>query len=386
MKYFLFSPLLLLTALDAKPVLENQSCKVCHPQIYQEYQNSMHSKSSIYKDILHKAVWDKHPAKAKGEYSCAKCHTPSDHQLMNGKSQLADNPTQQSEPISCQLCHQIESIEKHAKSNKNIFTSKDKHFFSANKEKKGEKIKFKQESRFFGLLTIQSGSPHHSIDYSNENYYNGDACMGCHSHKQNAKGFIVCDMEVKQGDSKETCISCHMPKVQGSLANHKESPSHAFHGLSIHNSPAQTLAKYVKLTLDQQANAFDIMIKNEATHALFPQPLRLAQLRVNIEREGKTIPLKTESFVKIIGTTGKMSMPWLADSIISDNSIKALETRKIHYDITLQKTDKLIVVFGYYVISPKIAKKLNITDKETIKFIPLTSKRFILLETSEQDK
>ncbi len=377
MKSFLFFILLLLTTLDAKPALKNQSCQVCHPQIYQEYKNSMHSKSSIYKDALHKAVWDRHPAKAKGDYSCAKCHTPSDHKLMSGKSQLTDNQIQQSEPISCQLCHQIESIEKHAKSNKNIFTSKEKHFFSANKEKKGEKIEFKQESRFFGLLTLQSGSPHHNIDYSNENYYNADVCMGCHSHKQNTKGFTVCDMEVKQGDSKETCISCHMPKVQGSLANHKDSPSHAFHGSSIHNSTPQTLSKYIKLTLDQQTNGFDITIKNEATHTLFPQPLRLAQLRVNIKREGKTTHLKTESFARVIGMDGEASMPWLADSIISDNSIKALETRKIHYDTTVQKTDILTVVFGYYVVNPQVAKKLDITDKETRKFIPLSSKRFI---------
>ncbi len=357
--------------------LENTTCKTCHPVIYQEYQNSAHSRSSIYKDAIHKAVWDKHPAKEKGEYNCAKCHTPSDHQLLAGKSTLADNPIQQTEPISCQLCHQIESIEKHAKANKNIFTDKKKHFFSADKDKKGSKIELEKKSYFFGLLTTYSGSPHHDIDYSNKNYYNGDACMGCHSHKQNSKGFTVCDMEIKQGDSEETCISCHMPKVKGSLANQKGSATHAFHGSNTRNN-TKTLSKYIKLSLDKSSEGFDIKIKNKATHALFPQPMRLGELRVTIEREGKVISLETKSFSRVIGTDGKASMPWLADAIISNNTIKALETRDVHYDTAIEDGDKVTVEFGYYLVNPKVAKKLNITEKSATEFILLSRERFIL--------
>ena len=381
MNKWIISIMLMLASTQYAAALENTTCKTCHPAIYQEYQNSMHSRSSVFKDSIHKAVWDKHPAKIKGDYSCAKCHTPSDHQLMTGKSQLTDNSTQQTEPISCQKCHQIESIEKHAKSNKNIYTEKDKHFFSADKEKKGTKIELKKESHFFGLLTTYSGSPHHDIDYSNENYYNGDACMGCHSHRQNSKGFAVCDMEVKQGDSKETCISCHMPKIKGSLANQKGSTTHAFHGSNIESNTLAALSTYIKLTLDQQTTGFDIVIKNEATHTLFPQPLRLGELRVTIEREGKIIPLKTESFARVIGTEGKASMPWLADSIISDNSIKAHETRKVHYGTAIQKGDIIAVEFGYYLVNPKAAKKLNITDKHATDFILLSRERFTLSES-----
>jgi len=50
---------------------------------------------------------------------------------------------------------------------------------------------------------------------------------------------------------------------------------------------------------------------------------------VSIERDGKVLELKTESFARVIGTNGKVSMPWLADAIISDTTIKAHETRKV---------------------------------------------------------
>jgi len=295
---------------------------------------------------------------------------------MSGKSKLADNEIQRTEPISCQQCHKIESVEKHTKVNKNILTTKPKTFFSADKDLKGTKVVFKEESSFFGMFTKKSGSPYHDIDYSNESYYNGDSCMGCHSHKQNSKGFAVCDLEVKQGDSKESCISCHLPQVQGSLANQKESATHAFHGQSIHNTTPALLSKYIKLSLDKNANGFNVNIKNEATHTLFPQPLRLNQLKVSIERDGKSIDLKTESFARVIGTDGKPSMPWLADAIISDTSIKALETRTVKYDDVLKEGDTVVVKFGYYVVNPKAAKKLEITDKSVTEFIVLTKKRF----------
>jgi len=378
MKSLLALFLLLLVTTQTYASLENTTCKQCHPVIYQEYQGSIHAKASIYNDAVHKAVWDKHPAKKKGNYNCAKCHTPSDQALVSGKSKLTQNEIQNTEPISCQACHTIESVEKHTKANKNHFIDKKKYFYSSDKEKKGTKVVFKEESHFLGMFKTKTGSPHHDIDYSNEGYYTGDACMGCHSHKQNAKGFAVCDLEVKQGDSKETCISCHMPQVKGSLANQKQSPTHAFHGHSIHNDTPTLLSKYIKLSLAQTNNGFEVNIKNEATHTLFPQPLRLNQLKVSIEREDKIIVLNTESFARVIGTDGKPSMPWLADAIISDTSIKALETRKITYDTVLQKGDTIILQFGYYIANPKAAKKLDITDESVTKFIVLTKKRITI--------
>jgi DNA-directed RNA polymerase subunit RPC12/RpoP len=375
----LLSMLLFLLALtQANATLENITCKKCHPIIFDEYQNSIHSKASIFKDAVHKAVWDKHPAKPKNNYKCAKCHTPSDHDLISGKSKLADNEIQQTEPISCKACHTIDSVEEHAKANKNKFTNKKKYFYSANQAKKGTKVVFKEESSFFGMIKTKVGSPYHDIDYANEGYYNGDMCMGCHAHKQNGKGFVICDLEVAQGDSKETCVSCHMPKIQGTLANQVHTATHAFHGASIHNSTPKELSKYIKLSVEKKDKGFEVAIKNEATHTLFPQPLRLNQLKVSIERAGKTIQLKTESFAKVIGTNGKPAMPWLADAVISDTSIKAHETRKVSYDETLQKGDTVIVEFGYFMVNPKAAKKLEITDKSVTEFIVLTKKRFTI--------
>jgi len=355
--------------------LENSTCKQCHPVIYNEYQNSMHAKASIFKDPVHKAVWDKHPAKAKGNYKCAKCHTPADHTLLQQKGLPQPNSIQMNEPISCQSCHTIKDVVKHATANENIYTTKKKYFYSADKAQKGQKVIFKEEKSLFGLITKTSGSPYHDIDYSNENFYNGNMCLGCHDHKENGKGFAVCDMQIKQGDSKENCISCHMPQTQGSLANQKQSPTHAFHGGNVHHKPVD-LSKYVKLTLNQNSDGFTITIKNEATHTLFPQPLRLSQLRVSIEKEGKEKTLSPVNFSRIIGTEGKPSMPWLATEVISDNTIKALESREVSFKEPVEKGDVVVVHFGYYIANPKAAQKLNIQDPEASQFIILKTERF----------
>ncbi len=74
----------------------------------------MHKKSSIKEDKVHKAIWDKHPAKAKGNYKCAKCHIP-DNNVHNG--------------ITCVSCHSIIDIEEHPKVNKNIYETKDKTLY-----------------------------------------------------------------------------------------------------------------------------------------------------------------------------------------------------------------------------------------------------------------
>ncbi|MCH9813397.1 MAG: cytochrome c family protein [Epsilonproteobacteria bacterium] len=364
----------------AKPALENQTCKACHPKIYKEYQNSMHRKSSIYNNEVHRAIWEKHPASKKGNYKCATCHTPSDHDLISGKSNLHKNAIQTSEPISCQHCHQIQSIEKHQKANKNILTTKTKTktFFATDHVKKGTKLEYKDKKMFFGLLSKKVGSPYHDIDYSNENYYTGELCMGCHSHKQNSHDFAICDLEVKEGDSKETCISCHMPQVKGSMANQKQTPTHSFHGATALTLKPNLLSKYIGLTLTQKAEGFTITLENHANHTLVPHPLRVAKLKVEILRHGKTITLKSKTFKKVIGTAGKATMPWLADSVISDNSIKAFEKRALSFTQKLQIGDQVTATFGYHIVNEKSAKLLNIQEQKNLDFIVLTKKQFTL--------
>ena len=383
MKIVLFIIFVILNINAAQPV-ESSTCKGCHPIIYGEFYNSSHRKASIFENKVHKAMWDLHPDKQAEKYTCAKCHTPTDLELLKNleedkKALPQNNEIQTQEAISCVYCHSIKDVEAHAKSNKNISTEENKVFYSANQDNKKQKNKeFKDEVSLFGMMKEKSGSPFHKIDYSNENFYTGKMCMGCHSHSTNENNFDLCRVEEKGATSEETnCISCHMPKIAGTATSIKITKEHSFHGFASGSNNQELLAKYLKIDFKENTNNFEVSIKNEATHNLFLQPLRVAQLKITILRDGKNIPLETKSFVRIIGKDGKPTMPWNADSEVENSMIKANEERIVKYDFQLKKEDKIEVVFGYYSVNPKMIEKLNLQDdEESNRFNVIFSKYF----------
>ena len=328
------------------------TCKGCHPTIYNEFQTSFHKNSSIKEDKVHAAVWNKHPAKAKGKYKCAKCHTPNN---------------EKHEGMTCISCHAITGIEEHPKGNKNIYETKPKTLYSAEKGMEDKKVIYKEKSSWFGLVKETTGSPYHDIDYTNENYYTGKVCMGCHSHKQNGKGFSVCQTDKAGAEDKESnCITCHMPKVKGSATSIRQSKTHAFHGFTgARNQPAM-LEKYVEIDFKKELKGFTITVENKAPHNLLTHPLRVVQLKTTLKRDGKTEALKTETFVKVIGTNNKPSMPWLATQVVKDNMIKANEKRVVTFEKELKSGDEIESILGYYIVNPKAAAKLGLEKEKKL--------------------
>lgn len=348
---------------------DSATCKKCHPIISAEFQSSMHKKSSIYDDKIHKAVWDKHPAKAKGDYKCAKCHTP------NAKSEKA-----QHEGITCISCHTIMSVEKHAKANKNIYTKKEKTFYSAEVGREGEKVEYKKVTSWWGNKTTV-GSAYHDIDYTNENYYNGQMCMGCHSHKQNSHEFSVCTTEQEGAKDKESnCITCHMPKVDGTATTVRLSKQHSFHGFTGARVNPEMLSKYVELRFTSSTKGFKIVVENKAPHNLMTHPLRVVQLKTTLIRDAKQTELETHTFVKVIGKNKKPAMPWLATEVVKDTMIKANEKRVVKFNEVLKSGDKVEVVLGYFVVNPKALKKLNLQDEKELKAFTILKSKYFTVE------
>jgi len=364
----LFSLLALAAALFASAELaDTASCKKCHPTITAEFEKSMHKNASIYNDKVHKAIWDKHPAKAKGNYKCAKCHTPN-----------AKNEEEQHDGITCLSCHTISNVEKHAQSNKNVYSTKVKTFFSAEKGRETEIVKYKTTTSWFGMNKTTVGSAYHDIDYTNEQFYTGEMCMGCHSHKQNSKKFAVC--ETAKAGAKNTqvnCISCHMPRIDGTATTVRHSAQHAYHGFAgTHVSP-KMLSKYIELSYVKESGGFNVAIDNQAPHDLMSHPLRVVQLRVIHTRNGIHTNLKTQTFVRVIGHEGKPAMPWLATEVIKDTMIKANEKRLVSFDKELKSGDQLEVVLGFYIVNPKVLKKLGLDNEKDLKeFTVLQNKNF----------
>ncbi|MFT7824054.1 MAG: multiheme c-type cytochrome [Sulfurimonas sp.] len=324
----------------------SEKCKDCHPIIYEEFKSTQHANASIFGDEIHAAVWKKHPKNIKFEsYGCAKCHTPAADnynalvEKNNGVVPDSRNVTQR-EGVSCAYCHRIESIEDGKISNTNIIS--------------------KEEKKYFGTMKEHLESPFHKVRTDSIHFDNGNVCVGCHSHKQNKFGLNVCSTNINNELDGTNCVSCHMPKVAGSVSNFRDTKEHAFHGFPGTHTHREMLSRYVDLGLTHQGKRFAITINNKSSHALSLHPMRVMQLRVKVKREGKDQRFEARNFARIIGADGKPMPPWKAKEEVENSAIKAYEKREVVYDYALKEGDVVVVELGYYLVNPKLLKGLEL--------------------------
>jgi len=305
-------------------------------------------------------MWEKHPKGAEG-YSCAKCHSPSDKELMK-TGILKENKIQREEPISCVYCHTIKDVEEGSASNTNIIIDKKREFYTAEDSRKGsDKAEYETESSFFGLVKVSKNSPYHKIEYNNENYYSGNVCMGCHSHTNNEHSFdtTMLDALIDKND-KNTCVTCHMPQVSGTKVTINETKTHAFHGIAGIYHMNKSMGQYIEFKVEKKADGFSIKVINKSNHALFGQAFREGVLKVQLLRDSKKINLEPFIFTRVFGKDGVEVMPWNADETLKDTLIYA--KKEISYKNPLQAGDKLTIVLGVKRISDEAAKKLNLQN------------------------
>lgn len=329
----------------------SKDCQKCHAQIYDEFYGSMHANATPSKDVIHKAVWDKQVAMTKSEqYSCGKCHTPAadnlDKMTTPGQKAMFDenNPTHQ-EAISCAYCHRIEKIEEHTQSNTNIISQTKQSYYGSNRS--------------------SLDSPYHKIiTNENENFKNGNVCIGCHSHNVNKFGLNLCSNNVNSQMSDANCVSCHMPKIDGSVSSVIETKEHSFHGFAGAHFHSEMLSKYVDISLLRNIDHFIVNVDNRSSHAFLLHPARMAVLKISVLRDGKNIELEKEVFLRVLGKEGKPAMPWMADSIIKDTMIGANEKRAVKREFKLENGDRVDVVLGWFLVNPKALEALGLQNEK----------------------
>ena len=222
----------------------------------------------------------------------------------------------------------------------------------------------KEEKSYFGSLKDHIDSPFHKIKTHSAHFNAGNVCIGCHSHKKNKYDMNVCSTNVNHELDGTNCVSCHMPKVKGSVSTLNETKVHTFHGFPGTHSHQDMLGKYVGLEVKKINKKFNVIIDNKSSHALSLHPMRVMQLRVSVTRDGKTIPLDSRDFAKVIGANGKPTPPWLAKEVVEDTAVKSYEKRVVTYDYTLEKGDNIEVTIGYYLVNKKMLKSLDLENSE----------------------
>jgi hypothetical protein len=363
LKMKLFAYLFILFAIGLNASIKypsSESCNECHENIYREHKNSMHHKSSLFKDEVHAKVKN---IVNENRYQCAICHMPASKNLraiMGGQEQPNPKSHRQTDGVSCFFCHQISKIYDSAKHKIN--------FSNYNGEKK---------PTVFGNLKKPYESNEHESK-SNEIYKNSQVCMGCHSHKQNANGFEVCNTK-NQYDKTSDCIGCHMPKTTGTIEKKDKGmrtnyASHDF--LGVHSK--EMVKKAVKLELFYKDELLELTITNKMGHSIITHPMRLKFAKTVIKRDAKVIwsnfedsPLEDVDATFIIvfkDAQGNAAMPHMAVDYKLNRNLKANTSKVIKYKVPkLKKGDVISTTWVSYIVNPKIAKRLDITAKDIVK-------------------
>lgn len=348
---------------------KNKKCSECHPAIYEEYKGSQHAKATIFEDKIHGAVYDKHPQHWKMEkYRCGACHTPTadnlDALLAPNNGVIPDNNNEtQNEAVACAYCHRIEDTVSGKAFNENIVSKEERVYFTK-KENPGE-------------------SSFHELKTNKEVFENAKMCMGCHTHKSNAKQFQVCSTDINQNAPKKNCIECHMHKVDGAPSKFSKETQHTFHGFPGLHGDLTNLAQYIgmQITNTDDKKMFTVTINHDAPHASVLHPLRMGKLEVTVTRDGKVTKMQTRELEKIIGTneggSAKPTPPWLATTVIKDTRIPANTSIAYPYAWELKTGDIITATFGYLLVKPGSLEKLELQDnKEATKFRVIKEQSF----------
>ena len=349
---------------------KNETCKECHPIIYDEFMKSSHSKSTVYNDAIHAAVWDLHPKNLKfQQYTCGKCHTPGADNAADfitaGKHGIPDSNNQsQAQGVSCAACHRIASMEQHEASNTILFSTENKTYFAQRPNPKKDS--------------------YHDIITTNASFNRGDACLACHSHNHNKSNLPICAMDIKVTDQKsgDNCMNCHMPQVEGSLSNERESGTHAFHGFPGTHNNQEMLAEHMSIQFGatKDKKGFVVIVQNRSPHDLFLQPLRVGKLKAKVIRNGKVIKeFKDQVFAKVLGADGKPTFPWKATEVIKNTILEKESAVTFNFEMALQKGDQVELTFGYHLVNPKAAPKLKLENNtDATKFRILKTSLFTI--------
>lgn len=205
----------------------SRTCGRCHKEIFQQWQSSMHARSTALDDPIHAAVYRSEvgdPAQEgltkNGQVPvCLKCHAPA--AARDGKTDLSARPLYQ-EGVGCTTCHTIKNFTGQEGPDGQLRYGIDAYEFS-------DEALQGPSGRFLGSDHPENAGGHPFPVHGNSAVLrSNEACLGCHARRNNAHQLPVCETgdEIATAKTTGTCLTCHMPVIDG-LADHSMMGGHS---------------------------------------------------------------------------------------------------------------------------------------------------------------
>jgi hypothetical protein len=336
----------------AEPFQESGQCASCHPQIFKEWQESFHAKSSVHTDSAHNAVYQAFSKflTSKGKkpnYHCANCHAPmSDNlkELMSGDALPDSKNASQVAGVGCTFCHRIEAI---------------------NPGENFNQYRLNKDGAYHIGRAVTAQPKAHKIAES-PLFTDGEVCMGCHGHKLNSHETPICLMT---DEGKSNCITCHLPKVAGSPTVGADATTHFSHTMAGGHDLAM-LQQAADLEIKVQGKGMErqvvVTVQNKTEHT-FPStnPMRMAFIKVQAKDKNGTVlwenfkkdPLKEDRqavFFKAFKAGEQVGVPsWQAESLAFDTRLKRGESKVLTYPLYSNEISEVEAELVYLLFPPK---------------------------------
>lgn len=207
-------------------------------------------------------------------------------------------------------------------------------------------------------------------------------CLACHNNTTTPTGAPACTTgnEFRAADSEETCVSCHMPTVEGpagAVGRQEQHSSHAFLGphRAWHQNDPAILQAAVEMSVAFEGDEVVVALENTSAHS-FPSgfPGRMAWVKViGVGADGKSVwanfeaNAMTESPEAVLNKVyhdkdGKPAPAALAEKLVRDTRLEPKETRRMRFSVP-SSVVKVTATLSYRLLPPPLAEKLQITDQ-----------------------
>ncbi len=296
---------------------------------------------------------------------CARCHNPRSPSRPDTPAGLVG--------VSCAGCHLIEQI----------------HPTTSGKVG-ADALVYSEQGVMRSASTLpEDASPVHGLGPALDGIKDGKTlCLSCHNQTRTPSGAPACttgpeysSADGASGADARTCVSCHMPEVQGgagAVGGSETHRSHAFLGphRAWYQDDTSILEQAVELSGVFREDTLQIELLNRSSHA-FPSgfPGRMMILEVEgLDAKGQVIWKNFEHnaleespasvFNKVYhDQDGKPVPAAFAQELVRDTRLAPDEQRQVVFTEVPSMVMKARVQLLYFLLPPPLARKLGLQDE-----------------------
>lgn len=345
------------------------TCAACHGVVYAEWTESMHARAHHTEDPLYAGMRAFRLSKGHAiEGKCETCHAPRAGDRLDGPAARAG--------VSCSACHNVVAV--HA----------------AVESHGAQQLEAAPDDTMRSARDVADGrSPVHGNGPALPAIADGKTlCLACHGHHTNPAGIPVCttgsELDAHGGDA--TCVSCHMPEVDGPsgpVSERDRHRSHRFpgpHRAYLQDDPS-LLAKSARMELEIADGQVRVRLENRSGHALpsgFPGRLLTLRLR-GFDARGREVwrgdgAPGTVLRRVFLDAEGAPTMPPFAQAAGPDTRLAPDEVRTLALDVP-PAVVRVDAALEYRLIPPKAAQRMGLSEDG-----PLAEPVTVLTKTAQR--